>query len=204
MTLETRLCAVGTASLFEVAGKRGAMDPGLRLLPGASDFAGRAVTVRVPPGDNLALHRLLAEERKGDVIVVDAGGKTDVAVWGEVMSAAAIGRGYRALVVDGAVRDVARLAGSGFSVAARGSAIPGPTKAHDGETAVPVRCGGIEVMPGDWIVADADGVLAIPAELVERVAADAEKREANEQRMIDRLRAGQSTTLNELGLAAAP
>ena len=203
MILHSRLTQLGTASLFEAAGKRGAMDNGIRLLSGSPALVGRAVPVRVSAGDNLNLHLLLADARDGDVIVVDAGGATDVAIWGDVMTAAAIGRGYTGLVVDGAVRDAARITGDAFSVAARGIAIPGPSKSGGGVRGETVRCGGVTVARGDWVVGDADGVVVVAANTAAATVECAEARERAEAKMIGRLRAGRSTTLQELGLSRA-
>ena len=200
MSLHARLLAVGTASLFEAAGKSGAMDARIKPRGGSLRLAGRAMPVRVGPGDNLALHRLLSGPRTGDVIVVDAGGRCDVAVWGDVLSAAARGAGYRGLVVDGAIRDAGAIEPERFAIFAKGVAIPGPVKAVAGTVGERVTCGGVQVRAGDWIVGDADGVVVVPAETADGIADRAAQREREESAMIARLLAGQTTTVEELGL----
>ncbi|SHH36180.1 RraA family protein [Marivita hallyeonensis] len=204
MTLSARLRCLGAASLFEAAGKSGAMEAGIKPVRLPSRVVGRAVTVKVGEGDNLALHRLLAEDRKGDVIVVDAGGRTDIAIWGDVLSAAARGIGYRGLVVDGAVRDAAAIDPDAFPIFARGTAIPGPGKRDPGSRGQPITCGGVMVCDGDWIVGDADGVVVLPMEKAEDIVIQAEARERQEADMIARLLERKTTTLEELGLDTEP
>lgn len=120
----------------------------------------------------------------GDVIVVAHHGRTDSAGWGGLLSAAAAVRGIRAVVVDGACRDVDEPEQVGLPLFAR-SATPVSARGRTVEVAVgePVRCAGVRVAPGDWIVADANGVLAIAAAAVLDVLEKAEDMFAREQRM---------------------
>lgn len=195
--------APDTASLFEAAGRRGALDPGIRAVWPGARLSGPARTARVPVGENLTLHCILPELRPGEVLVVDAGGARDIAIWGEVMAVAAQAHGCAGLVVDGAVRDGAALARRGFPVFARGLAIPGPGKSQAGETDIPVRIGGCAVHPGDWIVGDGDGVVALPAPEAGHIRSAAEDREAREAALMAQLARGQTTTLAALGLEPA-
>lgn len=201
MTVAARLAAFGTATIFEAAGKRGAMSGVIRAVWPGARVVGRARTVTTPAADNLSLHWVLPDLQPGDVLVVDAQGDVQTAVWGDVMTAAAQAVGVAGLVVDGAVRDVAAIAASAFPVFARGVAIPGPAKAQQGQIDGAIICGGTKVRSGDWILGDADGVVVVAADQIEPVLAAAKGREDAERAMIARLRAGQTTTLVELGLA---
>lgn len=193
----------GTTSLFEAAGKRGAVDPAIRAIwPGAC-LAGPARTVRVPRGENLSLHRMLSGLRKGDVVVVDAQGATDVAIWGEIMAVAALARGCSGLVVDGAVRDAAAMERRRFPVFARGVAIPGPGKTRAGDADIEIRVGGCNVRPGDLVVGDADGVVVVAADQARETLSRAQDREAWEARLMEDLEQGKSTTVAAFGLEPA-
>ena len=129
-------------------------------------LAGTAVTVRTRPGDNLAIHRAFDYCRPGDVLVIDGGGDVTQALMGEIMATYAEKLGVLGLVIDGAIRDVGALSAHTFPVYARGVTHRGPYKSGPGEINVPVSVGGMVVHPGDVIVGDEDGVLAIsPADV---------------------------------------
>lgn len=125
-------------------------------------MVGPALTVRVPPGDNLLVHKAIDIAGAGDVIVVDAGGVLAQAIIGEIMSHLAESRGVAGMVIDGAIRDADALAASTFPVYARGVTHRGPYKNGPGEINVPVAIGGAVVNPGDLVVGDGDGLLALP------------------------------------------
>jgi RraA family protein len=132
-------------------------------------MSGPAVTVRVRPGDNLMIHKALMMVEKGDVLVVDGGGDLTQALIGGLIRTTCIARGLAGIVVDGAVRDVAEWAEEGMPCFARGHTHRGPSKDGPGEINVPISCAGLAVMPGDLVVGDADGVIAVPAEEAARV-----------------------------------
>jgi RraA family protein len=129
-------------------------------------MAGTAVTVRTRPGDNLAIHRAFDFCRPGDVLVIDGGGDITQALMGEIMATYAESLGVQGLVIDGAIRDVGALREHDFPVYARAATHRGPYKNGPGEVNVTVTVGGMVVQPGDIIVGDEDGVLAIsPADV---------------------------------------
>jgi RraA family protein len=137
--------------------------------PGKATMAGTAVTVRSRGGDNLTYLRALEFCRAGDVLVLDAGGDLNNAVVGGILSFYAATAGMAGLVIDGAIRDVAEIRERDFPVYARGVTHRGPYKDGPGEINVPVSVGGMVVNPGDIIVGDQDGLLAIPQDEVEQV-----------------------------------
>lgn len=139
----------------------------------AGGLCGPAFTVRLPPGDNLFVQRAVDLAQPGDVIVVDVGGSTDVAVVGDIVSAWAAKRGVAGFVIDGAVRDLADISTHDLPVYARGISPKGPTRVGPGEINVPVVVGGMAVRPGDIIVGDVDGLVVVRPEDVERALAGA-------------------------------
>ena len=142
---------------------------GLRPMHRAGQLYGVALTVRVPPGDNLMVHKALNMAASGDVIVVDAGGDVTNAIIGEMMSTFAAKRGLAGLVIDGAIRDSAAISKSDFPVYARSVTHRGPFKNGPGEMNVPVSVGGMVVCPGDIVVGDEDGLVAFSPELAPAV-----------------------------------
>jgi 4-hydroxy-4-methyl-2-oxoglutarate aldolase len=186
-----------TGTLYEAAGE-GAFAPGLRAVSGEARVAGPALTVACPPGDNLAVHLAVAEAREGEVLVVQTH-DWSYGVWGEVLTVAAMARGVRALVIDGSVRDLDAIRELGFSVFARGTALVGTRKREPGIVRAPVTCSGQLVRPGDLIVADLSGVVAIRPERLEEVLAAAAARRDKEAGTLRLLREGR-TTVELLGL----
>jgi len=156
------------------------MDIGIRpLWPEMPRVAGPAYPVRCPPGDNLMVHAAIYRAAPGAVIVVQAG-DLDYAVAGGNVCAVAQRRGVAAFVVDGVIRDLAEARERGFPVFARGVIpIPG-VKETVGVLNGPVRCGGVEVAPGDVVVADEEGIVVVPAASAEAVLRTAQTRAARE------------------------
>lgn len=153
---------------------------GLQPFHKAKPMAGTAVTVRTRPGDNLAIHRAFDFCRPGDVLVIDGAGEVTQALMGDIMSSYAESLGVRGLVIDGAIRDVGAIRQREFPVYARGVTHRGPYKNGPGEINVPVTIGRMVVNPGDIIVGDEDGLLAIAPEDVETVIACARRQGAKE------------------------
>ena len=157
--------------------------------PGRQTMAGTAVTARSRGGDNLTYLRALEFCRPGDVLVVDAGGDLNNAVVGGILSFYAASIGVIGVVVDGAIRDVAEIRERDFPVYARGVTHRGPYKDGPGEINVPISVGGMVVNPGDIVVGDQDGLLAIPQpgieQLIERARAHLEAEARTIQAMKD-------------------
>ncbi|MGV2291822.1 RraA family protein [Trinickia sp. YCB016] len=138
----------------------------MHLVPrhGDAPLVGNAVTVRTRPGDNLMIHKAFDVLQAGDVLVVDGGGACDNALVGDLMMQMAQRRGVAGFVIDGSVRDVVAFRKAGFPCYSRGVTHRGPYKDGPGEINTVVTIDGMVVFPGDLIVADADGVLAIRAD----------------------------------------
>jgi len=145
---------------------------------------GNAFTVRVRSGDNLLIHKALDMLEPGDVLVVDGEGDTTRALVGEIMMTSARVRGAVAFVMDGAIRDVDAFETHQFPCWARGISLRGPYKDGPGSINVPVTIGGMAVNPGDIVVGDGDGIIAVPSALALEVAAMAHAKVAHEQATI--------------------
>jgi len=140
---------------------------------GSAKLIGRARTVRTRSGDNLFIHAALRQLQPGDVLVVDGGGDSSRALVGEIMKRVAQSKGCVGFVIDGAIRDVESFVGDGFPCFARNVTHRGPYKNGPGSIGGTVSIDGMVVADGDVIVADSDGVVAVPAQRVASVAAAA-------------------------------
>jgi 4-hydroxy-4-methyl-2-oxoglutarate aldolase len=129
--------------------------------------------------------------RPGDVLIAAAGGSLRSGVWGELLSHAARNAGCVGAVVDGAVRDLARLRQMGFLVFARGTS---PYDSKDRQRVidldVPVEIDGVAFAPGDLVVADADGVVVVPRRVEAAVVRRAWEKVHAEDQVRDAIRGG--------------
>ena len=192
------LSSCDVATLHEAAGRVGNLSPSIRPIQSGAHIAGRAVTAAVQPGDNLAVHRAVLECRPGDVLVVAANGHL-AGYWGEILAVAAQARGVLGLVIDGGCRDVAALRRRNFPVWSAGVSVHGTTKKAPGTVNSPVAVGGVLVAPGDYVVADDDGVVCVAAARVNEVLAAALARAEREERVMAGLVAG-GTTFELMGI----
>jgi RraA family protein len=143
-------------------------------------LCGPVCTVKVYPGDNLMVHKVLDVAKPGDIVVIDANGSRQYAVLGDLISTKAKHRGIAGFVVDGLIRDLPGIQELDFPVFARGTTPIGPLHRGPGEINFPICCGGRVVNPGDVLVADGSGIVVVPrnilSELVDRLERN---REAN-------------------------
>ncbi|MGA8275982.1 MAG: 3-hexulose-6-phosphate synthase [Thermoplasmata archaeon] len=161
---------VSSPNVTDAMQRKGAMHGILaRLKSPTVRVAGPAVTVVTRDGDWAKPVEAIDRAGPGDVIVVDAGGGP-TAIWGELASWSAHGRGVAAVVIDGAARDVDAILELGFPLFSRSvSPDAGEPKGH-GEIGVEVVVGGQRVRPGDWIVGDLSGVVVVPRERAAEIA----------------------------------
>jgi RraA family protein len=155
-----------------------------------TQLRGIAFTVRVRSGDNLMIHRALQLAKAGDVLVIDGGGCTDRALIGEIMKNVARSRGIVGAVIDGAIRDVAAFRRDDFACYARAVCHRGPYKDGPGEINVRVSVGGMTVDPGDIVIGDDDGVVAITPSEAHAVAEATRKKAAAEAATLDSIAQG--------------
>lgn len=191
--------AAGPATVYEAA-QGGVLPPAIKPVSLELQVRGPAFPVRCAPGTNVWLHRAVYAAQPGDVLVVDVGGAYEYGYWGEILSVAASVRGLGGVVVDGGTRDRTQTALLGFPIFGREPCIRGTGKDPDGGGFGPVTIGDVTVERGDLVVGDADGVVVVEAARTEEVLSAADRRERDESRIMQRLRAGE-TTLDIFGLA---
>jgi regulator of RNase E activity RraA len=131
--------------------------------------------------------------RSGDVIVAAAGGSERSGIWGELLSTAAKVRGCRGAIVDGAVRDVARMKSLPFPVFARGTS---PYDSKDRQRVIDfdvrIEIDGVSFHPGELVIADWDGVVVVPGEVEEEAVRRAWEKSQDENRVRAAIEAGAS------------
>lgn len=137
-------------------------------------IAGRAVTVRLPDGENGAVLEAIRAAKEGDILVIDAKGNTNRAVAGDFVLSLAKGIVVQGLVVDGVIRDIASIRELDFPVFSLGTTVAAGYKNGGGKVNVPIAIGGVSVRPGDYIIGDVDGVVVVAQEDAERTIATAE------------------------------
>jgi RraA family protein len=164
--------------------------PRLRPMHGGGAMAGPALTVKTRPGDNLMVHKAIDIAEPGDIIVVDAGGELTTAIIGELMATHAMTRGVAGFVINGAIRDSAALRAGRFPVFAAGVTHRGPYKDGPGEINVAIAIDGMVIAPGDLVLGDDDGVLAVPFDEAEAVYAAARAKSAAEEKQMAAIKAG--------------
>jgi regulator of RNase E activity RraA/kynurenine formamidase len=189
-TIRDRLSRLSSSGAADARGKRGALPGAIRRLHGAGTVAGPAITARCAPGAVSAVLGSLEQATAGQILV--AQGTGEWAYFGELTGAEAVRIGLAAVVVDGFVRDLERLNTLALPIFARGSTSQGGRPTGQGEVGVPLRIGDAEVRTGDWIVADADGVVVIPKEDLDDVISRAEEISATEAACWDRVLGGTS------------
>lgn len=191
-----------SATLSEAAKLAIALSPELRSVWTGARLCGPAFTVQGAGGDNLALHHAVLLAPTGSVLVADLGG-APFGHWGEILTVAAQYRGLSGLLIDGGVRDAAELEALRFPVFARNSSILGTRKDFRGVFERPVTVGGITIRTGDLIVGDVDGVVALPADHIDRILDRADARVTDEKQIMSQLLNGATTLeLYNFGTAA--
>jgi len=184
------LARLGSATVYEAAGRAGLVDLDLvQVIPG-SRACGPARTVRCAQGDNLMVHAVMDRAQPGDVLVLTMPRPEPVALLGELLATQARARGVAALLVDAAVRDVEELRSLGLPVWARWVRVRGADKAEAGTIDEPVEVGGATISPGDLVVLDADGAAVVTGEQEERVLHAARERAERERVKRAKLEAG--------------
>jgi 4-hydroxy-4-methyl-2-oxoglutarate aldolase len=184
------LRAVGVAAAHEAAGRTGLLGPRIRARQDGAVIAGSAITVSCHPGDNLMIHAAVEVCRPGDVLVVTTTSPSTDGMFGDLLATSLMARGVLGIVIDAGVRDLASLREMGFPVWSRAVHAQGTVKASPGSVNVPVVAAGQLVRPGDIVIADDDGVVALPAASGPAVAEAAAKRIDAERAKREKLAAG--------------
>lgn len=152
------------------------MDRRIQPLTPGTAFVGQAITAQVPTGDNLAFHQAIEIAQAGDVIVVDSGRSEKHAMIGDMMAYGLFAKGVAGLVVDGVIRDVETLQKQSYPIFSTGHVPTAPTFLAQGRLNHPIACGDVPVLPGDIVVADADGIVVVPPAHLEEIVHRCEKK----------------------------
>jgi regulator of RNase E activity RraA len=198
--LVERLAALDTCAVSDALDHLGlpGATVGIRPLWACPKIVGRAVTVKVVPAGatkpaaHLATPAIEAAA-PGDVIVVDNAGRIDVSSWGDILSNASKTKGLAGVVIDGACRDIDGSREAGFPVYGR-AVVPVTARSRVVQESFnqPVRVAGVDVRPGDLVIADGSGTVFVPSARAEDVVSAAERLAAKEAAMIAAVRAGRS------------
>ncbi len=184
------LLRVSTANLSHGSHHRPCLAGLVQITPGAK-LVGPALTVRTAPGDFAKPVEAIDHAAPGQVIAIDAGG-VGPAVWGELASESALQRQVAGVVVDGGIRDTDEIRRLGFPAHARLVCSHAGHPKGFGEIGGPIRLGGVEVFPGDWLVGDADGVMVLPKDRVVEMANRAQDVLEAENRIRAEIREGRT------------
>lgn len=185
--------AFPTGNLCNADPRVQALEPAIKPLIPGKRVAGRALTVRITPGQNGAIHRAVHKADVGDILVVDGGASERFGPFGDLLADGCIAKGMTGAVFDCTIRDSADIAALGFQVFCRGFHPEATAKTERGETHIPLVLGGVEINPGDILVGDDDGVVVIPKAAAGEVLTSVTAVAAREEDIRARIHSGETT-----------
>jgi 4-hydroxy-4-methyl-2-oxoglutarate aldolase len=145
---------LGASTTHEALGRYQLMKPYMRPVWAGACIAGPAVTILAQPGDNWMLHVAIEQCQPGDIVVLGCTADNTDGMIGDLIATSLKARGVKGVVLDAGCRDVATLKEMGFPIWARAISSKGTVKATLGSVNIPVVCAGVNVEPGDAVVAD--------------------------------------------------
>lgn len=180
----------GVATVYEAAGRTGLIDIPLVQLISGSRAIGRARTVRCGQGDNLMVHAVMDQVQPGEILVLTMPEPEPFALIGELLATQALVHKAAGILVDASVRDTEELQALGLPIWTRWIRVRGATKTHVGTINEPVTVGGTCIAPGDFVLLDADGAVAIAAARTSAVLEASRARVHHETTLRAKLQAG--------------
>lgn len=169
-----KIMEYSTCELYDGMDKPTAMDYSIKPFITKGKICGKAVTIDIPTDSCAKVMEALKIAQPGEIIVIAAHGRCNVAMWGDYRTRIAQHKGLAGIVIDGAFRDLEENLELGFPIFAKANCCAADVSSNVGEVNVPVTCGGVEVKPGDIIVADANGVVVIDPQDIATILAKAE------------------------------
>jgi 4-hydroxy-4-methyl-2-oxoglutarate aldolase len=187
---------IGTTTLSDALDRLGIEGQCLGIKPFAHQMrlAGPAFTIRMLPvgvhGGSVGDY--IDDVEPGQIVVIDNDGRLDATVWGDILTMVATRRGIGGTVIDGVCRDIDRSLELGYPIFARGNAMrTGKDRVTADAMNVPVQVAGVRIAPGDWLVGDGDGIVALPASRLEEILAAARLIAAAEAKIRAAVEAGE-------------
>jgi len=187
---------IGTTTLSDALDRLGIEAQCLGIKPFAHQMrlAGPAFTIRMLPvgvhGGSVGDY--IDDVEPGQIVVIDNDGRLDATVWGDILTMVATRRGIGGTVIDGVCRDIDRSLELGYPIFARGNAMrTGKDRVTADAMNVPVQIAGVRIAPGDWLVGDGDGIVALPTSRLEEILSTARQIAAAEAKIRDAVVAGE-------------
>lgn len=187
-----KLAKLGVATVYEAQGQVGLLHGRLKPIQQGVSICGPAVTVTCGAGDNLMIHAAVECIKEGDILVVTTEGESNRhGMIGDLLVQSLMERGAKGLIMDAGVRDTRHIRELGFPVWTASICCAGTTKIKAGWVNAPAVCAGVIIEPGDLIVADDDGVVAVKKNDIEESLEKALAREKKEEGTLEKIKAGQ-------------
>ncbi len=186
-----RLAELGTATVYEAAGRQGLIDLPLIQVVSKSRVAGKARTVLCGQGDNVMVHACIEHIQPGEIVVLAQPESQASALIGDMLVTQMETAGAAGVLLNGAVRDFEELVEMGVPIWTQFVRVRGATKTEIGQLNIPVAMGGTIIYPGDIVVLDADGAITVRPSRLDEILEKAEARAAKEAVMRERYKKGE-------------
>lgn len=171
---------IPTTAISDGQNGRGFLAGGIAAINPSYKLCGKAITVSLPVGENEAILKALLIAESGDVLVVDAKGDINRAIAGDFVVSMMQKVGLAGVIIDGVIRDIEHIRALDFPVFCKGTTTAAGVKNGGGQVNVPIAIGEGVVSPGDYIFADADGVVVVPSNDIVRVIEKAQAKIASD------------------------